>query len=254
MNMKKKVVWLSANVLGYELLKEAKKCLDIDISAIITLSDESETVMYDSIAKERWEEFSVPTFEIIHINNEKSLIEKINPDLIIMCGWRQIISDEILSIPKMGIVGFHPSLLPMGRGPAPLINSILEGFSESGLSMYYISNGIDDGDIIGQEKFQIMSDDYASDLYEKCITVGKKLISKYLIQLVNGNAPRIQQDKNKVTYFKKRGIMDNEIFLERDSPEVIYRKIRAFSKPYLGAFIRIEKKKIVIWKADLFPA
>jgi UDP-4-amino-4-deoxy-L-arabinose formyltransferase/UDP-glucuronic acid dehydrogenase (UDP-4-keto-hexauronic acid decarboxylating) len=77
------------------------------------------------------------------------------------------------------------------------------------------------------------------------------LIKKYLPLLATGKAPRIPQNEEEATYFKKRTLEDNEIRIETDSPDEIYRKIHAFSKPYNGAFIRLGNKKLIIWKAEL---
>ncbi|MBI5061531.1 MAG: hypothetical protein HZB67_04425 [Candidatus Aenigmarchaeota archaeon] len=109
------ILWLSANRFGYELLKEAVKITN-DVKAIITLSDDARTMMYDGISKEKWREFGIDVHEVSVLNEESTLIESFSPDLIVVCGWRQIISKEILSIPKHGVVGFHPTMLPKGRG------------------------------------------------------------------------------------------------------------------------------------------
>jgi len=142
-------------------------------------------------------------------------------------------------------------MLPFGRGGAPIINSILSGLKSSGVTMFYVDEGKDSGDIIGQEPFYISNNDYAEDVYNKMIDCGRILINKYLPLVALGNAPRLPQLEDKAEYFPPVSYKDNEIFLDRDDPEMIMRKIRAFSKPYLGAFIRVRDKKIVIWKADL---
>ena len=245
----KKVVWLSANKFGCELLKETIKIVDIE--AIITLKSGSSTVMYDSIPNEKWKEFGIDIYEIERINDEKDLIRRLSPDIVVMCGWRQIIDDEILNLPKEHFVGFHPTLLPKGRGPSPIINSIMEGYKESGLTFFHVSPGLDDGDIIGQEKFLIENNDHASDVYEKVIDVGKKLVRKYLPMLIDGTAPRTKQDESKATVFNKRTLKDNEIDLNNKSTEQIYRKIRALSKPYNGAYIKKDGKRIIIWRAEI---
>lgn len=246
-----RVVWLSANIFGFEVLKEAISLKNIEIIAIFTLGKDSPTTMYDGIETKMWYTFGLPVYEKKNINDCSQEIKNLNVDLIIMCGWRQIIHQELLNTPFKGIIGFHPTLLPLGRGPAPIINTILEGYPESGVTMYYISEGLDDGDIIGQESFIVGYDDYASDIYKKIIQSGKKLIINYLPMLVEGDAPRIQQNAVNATYLPKRTIMDNKINLYEDSIELIYRKIRAFSKPYTGAYIVKDNKKIIIWNAEI---
>ena len=164
-----KIIWLSANLFGLRLLEEAIK--HVDISAIITLSDTSKTVMYDGVNKRRWYKFGIDVHEIEDINKEIQLLKKLNPDFIIMCGWRQMITQEILKIPKSGIIiGFHPTMLPKGRGPAPIINTLLKGYKESGVTMFAVSDGLDNGDIIEQIPFDIKEEDafiaMAASLFE----------------------------------------------------------------------------------------
>lgn len=253
-----RIVWLSANRLGYELLE---KIFNLDgiwvehnslkVDAIVTLTEDSKTKMYDGIKDNTlWHEIGVPIYEIEDINDEGDLLKAIQPDLVVLCGWRQIISKEILEIPKLGFIGFHPTLLPVGRGHAPIINSILEGFEKSGVTLFHLSETLDDGDIIGQCGFSITKDDHAFDVYEKVIEAGKVLIQKCFPLLAEGNAPRTPQDELKATYFKKRTLEDNKINLE-DGLETAHRKIKAFSHPYLGAFVEKDGKKLIIWKAEL---
>jgi len=247
------VVWLSSNKFGYELLKNLVKFEDMKkhIKKIITLNDKTKTIMYDGIKKKKWYEFGIDVIEIDDINKEEKLIKKISPDLIIACGWRQLIKEDILNIPKNGIVGFHPTLLPIGRGPAPIINSILYNFKKSGVTMFYFSEGLDDGDIIGQEAFVVEKSDHAEEVYEKVIKSGKKLIIKYFPMLIKGIAPRIPQDSAKAIVFKKPDLQENKINLDEISLDFAYKKIRALSKPYNGAYIEKDGKKLILWRAEL---
>ena len=245
-----KIVWLSANLFGYELLKEAVKVKNANIVGIITHDEKSKMKVYDKIELKKWYEFNIPIFKLKDINSSLKIFKKLGPDIIIMAGWRQIINKNILNFPKKGFIGFHPTLLPKGRGSAPIINTIIEGYNNSGVTMYYVNDILDGGDIIAQKKFKVGEEDYSKDVYRKVIKSGKYLIKKYLPKLIFNNAPRIIQNKKKITYFKKRNLKDNEIDL-KDSAEKIYKKIRALSSPYDGAFVRLNKKKLIIWKAEL---
>jgi len=245
-----RIVWLSANKFGLELLKEATKFSN-EIVGIITLDDNAKTIMYDSVKISDWDIFNLPVICIKNINEDLALVATLKPDLIVMAGWRQILGEEFLNLPKEGVVGFHPTLLPKGRGPAPIINSIISGFKSSGITFFHIGKGLDDGDIIGQEHFEIDTNDYAMNVYDKCIMSGKKLIKIFLPLLAKNSAPRIKQDSSKATYFPKRTLSDNEIDLDTENMDDVYRKIRALSKPYKGAYLKVENKKLIIWKAEL---
>jgi len=247
-----RIAWLSSNIFGYELLKESLKLeLNFNIVAIITLSERATTVMYDAIKRRKWYEFGIPVYEIENINNEVDMLRNLHLDMIIMCGWRQVLKKEVLGVPKKGIINFHPTLLPKGRGSAPIINTILEGWKESGVTMYFVDEGIDRGDIIGQERFEVEEDNYVIDIYNKVVISGKKLVRKHLPLLVTGKSARIPQNDAEATYFKRRTLKDNEIDLDMDSIDIIYRKIRAFSKPYRGAYIRLGNKKLIIWNGEV---
>lgn len=245
-----KIIWISSNRLGFELLKEAIRT-GIKVSNIVTLSDASKVVMYDGIDKRKWPKLGPGVIEIEDINREAGMIRKLASDLIVVCGWRQVIGKEILKIPPKGIVGFHPTILPHGRGSAPIINTILKGEKESGLTMFYLKEGVDEGDIIAQEKFCIGRKDHASDVYNKLIKCGRKLIRNFLPAVIAGTAPRIPQTPSNVTVFRKPDLKDNRIDLENEPLETIYRKIKALSKPYRGAYIERDGKKLIIWNAEL---
>lgn len=246
-----KVIWLSANKFGHELLKEAVKIEGFDLRAIITLSDNSKTIIYDSVPKVKWNQFGVEVVEVEKLNDEKKTVRALSPDLIIMCGWRQIISKEILEMPSRGVIGFHPTLLPFGRGPAPIINTILQGVNLSGLTMFYVDEGLDSGDIIAQGSFPISEIDHADDVYKKIIKEGRKLIRQHLPSVINGKTSRIPQEGSKATLFEKPSKDFNKIDLRKENLEYIYRKIKALSKPYKGAYIERDGKRLILWRAEL---
>lgn len=245
----KKILFLSANELGYQVLKQ---CIETSVAEfhVLTLSKNSKVVMYDSIENKKWHDICSNVIEVESIRDQKAkdIIFKINPDLIIMCGWRQIVDKEILDVPKLGTIAFHPTPLPKGRGPAPIINSILEGWKRSAVTMFYPDLGTDTGDIIDQYFFNIEENDYAYDVYKKCINASTSLIKRNINDVLLGQAKRKPQNNKKATYLNKLTLKDNKIDYNC-SPEIAYRKIRAFSYPYLGAFFEIGDKKIIIDKA-----
>lgn len=250
--IKMNVLWLSANEFGFQLLQTARAIEGINVMGIITLSEDSKTVMYDKIFNEfeGWEDFGIPVYKVDDINYRSPLIKDLHPDLVIVAGWRQFINKEVLKIPRLGFIGFHPTLLPQGRGPAPIINTILEGKEISGVTLFHISEDLDAGDIIGQSKFLIFPNDHALEVYNSIIHNGKELLEMYLPMIAKGRAPRVKQDESKATYSPKRTVADNKITLE-ETPEEIDRKIRAFSKPYLGAYFNWKGKKLRIWRCEL---
>lgn len=240
------IAWLSANKFGYELFKVANKIFPIDY--IITLDEKSDTTMYDRIPTREWYKLGTITYQVKDINKSKDILEILKPDLIFVAGWRQKIDKELLD--KYKFIGFHPTLLPKGRGPAPIINSILTDFKDTGVTMFYLDNELDSGDIIDQQPFWIEDNDHAEDVYNRMIECGKSLIEENLRVLFYGVKRSKKQDGRKATYFKKPKVSDNKIDLN-DSLENIHKKIRALSHPYLGAYIERDGKKLIIWEAEL---
>ena len=251
MNTRPNVLFLSANMFGLELFKHAKKFADCNFY-VMTLTRDSKVVMYDSVDPSAWKNECSKVFEVSSIRSTRALqiIESLDLDVIFLCGWRQILNERILNTPRNGVVSFHPTPLPKGRGSAPIINSILEGWESSAVTMYYADSGIDSGDIIDQESFDISSSDYAIDVYKKCTSSGKKLIEKNIASIVKGDCRSRPQEESDATYLKKITPKDNQINLN-DSIEYNVRKVRAFSYPYLGAYIVNQGKKIIIDKARI---
>src|SRR5690554_4913604 len=100
-------------------------------------------------------------------NLSTELIVKTNPDYIFVAGWSELLNENILNASKKGVIGFHPSKLPLDRGRSVLAWQIEEGYTETALSMFYYTNFPDGGDIIAQEKIKIESNDYIKDILDK---------------------------------------------------------------------------------------
>ena len=178
-------------------------------------------------------------------------IKNISPDLIIVCGWQRLISQEIIDIPKLGAIGFHSSLLPKYRGRAPVNWAIMMGEKETGITMFYLTSEADSGDIIGQKSFKILLNDDCNTVYQKSAKAGSELIKKYLTQIENGISPRVHNPSKSYPSFPKRTPEDGLIDFNRSALDV-YNFIRALTKPYPGAYYFNENgDKVFVWKAEI---
>ena len=255
--MKFRIAFLTANYFGYTLLYYLLKNEFVKTNCevlLYTLHPESKTKMYDGIKtfyfRNLYNKYNnITKFYLIkHITYEKDK-EKFfenNLDLLIAAGWRQIIPKDILYYPKRNTIGFHPAPLPKGRGPAPLINTILLGWKKTAMSLYYLDEGIDSGDIIEQFEIDVSSNDYVFDLYKKMIKAGVLLLRKNIESILFDKVKAYKQQEENAYYFPKLSLKDNEIFKEDIvNIDKANRKIRAFSFPYKGAFIRINKDYIL---------
>jgi len=189
-------------------------------------------------------------FYFKNISESIKKIQNIKPDILFAVGISQIIPIEILSHIKLCSIGFHPTCLPKGRGRAPLAWLILEK-EKFGASTFFIMNeGVDDGSILVSERFYLNPKDDAEIAYEKMLIAEGKALERLLPKLHNYKSLAIEQDHNKANYFGKRSLDDGNINWHKNVEE-IECLIRATTKPHPGAFTFQEKKKIIIWKADV---
>lgn len=224
-----------------------------DIKAIVTLKTERHLQVsgyqsFDALA----DKFSKPIYKINHIRDRESyeLFHALNPDLIIVIGWSQLLGDDILSLPRLGTIGLHTTLLPRHRGRAPIPWAIIKGLGKSGNTLFYFTPGVDNGDIIGQEHFYITLSDTARSVYAKASRAGVDLVLKYLPQIKTGLAPRIRQDESIADHWLRRRPEDGLIDWNRSATD-IHNLIRGVSHPYPGAFSFIGGTKVFFWESNL---
>lgn len=175
-------------------------------------------------------------------------IRQLRPDLIYEVGWSQLLPPELLTIPALGTVGMHCSLLPKHRGRAPIPWSIIHGLTRSGMTLFYLTGDADRGDIVGQEAFAIGPHDTAADVYGKAVVAAVTLIGRYHPQLAGGVAPRIRQDPARSDYWPKRTPQDGLIDWEMSTAR-LYDWVRALTHPFPGAFTFWGDRKLLVWQA-----
>lgn len=172
------------------------------------------------------------------------------PDLLLVLGWYYIIPHEARESVPLGCAGIHASLLPKYRGGAPIPWAIINGEITTGVTLFYMGDGIDDGDIIAQKDFAIEDADNCVTAYEKATQSSIQILREYLPLIATGTAPRTPQDHSQATYFPLRKPEDGLIDWSW-SAKRIHNFIRAQTRPYPGAFTYIQGKKVVIWDADI---
>ncbi len=196
------------------------------------------------------EDFNLPNLSTRDINNEESFnwIKNLMPDVIYCFGWSNIIKEPLLNLPEKGIIGFHPSLLPLNRGRHPLIWAKVLGLKESGTTFFEMDKNADSGPIISQEKFLIEEQDTAKDLYKKIIANGKKQVEKFTLQLEHNKEKKVLQPKNS-NYWRKRNYKDGEINFSMATQKIV-NIVRALTSPYPGATFSFKGEKIIIWSIE----
>ncbi len=207
----------------------------------------SDMVDFDDLANR----YQIKHVKVHNINDESNIriLQQIKPDLILVFGWSQLLKKPILDISRLGVIGTHPTELPKYRGRAPLSWSILKGLKKSALSFFFIEEGVDNGDIVAQQTFEISKNDDVSSLYEKMTSLGKIMSLELLHQLQTDTIKRIKQNPEQfVENWPERTPQDGKINWNLPA-KLIYDLIRATTHPYPGAFTFFKNKKIIIWKA-----
>ena len=143
---------------------------------------------------------NIPVFQPEKVRKETDEILKCNPDIIITCAYGQIIPSVLLDTPKYKAVNVHASLLPKLRGGSPLHRCIIDGYSETGVTIMYVAPGMDDGDIITQKSIKIEDTDNVGTIHDKLSILGRDLLLETLPSIFNGTNGRTRQDENEVTF------------------------------------------------------
>ena len=183
------------------------------------------------------------------VRNEYDEILKLDPEMIITCAYGQIIPSEILNYPKYGCINVHASLLPKYRGGAPIHRSIINGDKETGITIMYMDEGMDTGDIISKREVVIEEYDNLETLSDKLSICGRDLLLDTIPDIVEGKNNRIKQDDKLVSYAYNITPEDEIIDFNKSSEE-IYNLIRGLC-PSIGAYFLLDGERFKVYKAKI---
>lgn len=175
-------------------------------------------------------------------------IREINPDLIIVVAYGKIIPKSIIDIPKYGIINVHSSLLPKYRGASPIHSAILNGDGETGVSIMYIEEELDSGDVILQEKCEISDEDTLGSLHDRLKILGAEALGKVINLIEAGKVTATPQEHEKATFVKPISKEEGKIDWSK-SKEEIYNKIRGLN-PFPGAYTSFNDEIIKVYKVE----
>lgn len=189
-------------------------------------------------------EIPYKAFKKINDNENKDFLKKYDLDIIFAVGFSQLLDNEILEIPKLGTIGFHPTKLPEGRGRAALAWLILEN-KNGAASFFLMKEGMDDGPIFKQKEFHVNDKDDAQTIENKTLTAIEMALDEWLPELQKGIWNPIPQAEYNATYYGKRNPEDGIIDWHKSASE-INALIRASTTPNPKAFSFFKKDKIEI--------
>ncbi|HSV63329.1 MAG TPA: methionyl-tRNA formyltransferase [Chthoniobacterales bacterium] len=180
---------------------------------------------------------NLPILQPKRIKNEVSEIRSLNPEVIVVMAYGQILPRPVLEIPRIACLNLHASLLPRHRGAAPIQAAIVAGDRETGITVMYMDEGLDTGDMLLQKRIEMAPRETGGSLHERLAEVAPAALKEALIQLENGTASRSPQDSTAATYAPKLNREDGRVDW-MEPADLIERKVRAFN-PWPGAFTLI---------------
>lgn len=224
----------------------------IDVAGVLGLSERksanvSDYARLDDIAAAHGVEYR--DFDNV---NEPGVVEALRqwqPDLFFVVGLSQLVKPAVMSLARLGCVGFHPTALPRGRGRAPVAWLTYDG-TPGAASFFLIDDGVDSGPLFVQEPFPVSGEATASEVIESVRAAMVRALDRWLPQLRAGEFAPLPQDEAQASYFGRRSPEDGLIDWRAPAAE-IHRLVRAAGRPYPGAYTYAGDAKVVVWRSEV---
>lgn len=206
-------------------------------------------VLTASPVKDAAVKHDIPVFQPEKLSEAYEEIFSYEADLIVTAAYGQLLPNELLEHPAYGSINVHASLLPELRGGAPIHYAILQGKAETGITIMYMVEKLDAGNIISQGKLPILDDDHVGTLHEKLAVIGAELLLETLPDIFNRTNASVVQDESKATFAGNITREQEEIDWNQ-SNEVVYNQIRGLH-PWPVAYSSLDEERMKIWWARL---
>ena len=193
------------------------------------------------------EQYNIPTFQPVKIRKEYDFLKELNPDVIVTIAYGQIVSQEVLDIPKYGCLNLHGSILPKYRGASPIQAALINNESVSGMTLMQMIYKMDAGKMYDKELVKISEDDNCTSIFTKMGEAAKTLILRALPLYIDGKLEGVEQDEDIATYCKMISSEQEKIDFSMQG-ETIVGWIRALSD-HPGAYLFLDDLKVKIFKA-----
>ena len=190
-------------------------------------------------------EYNIPVFQPEKVKLDYEEIVLARPDIIITCAYGQIIPKVLLDLPRLGCINVHASLLPYLRGGAPLHHAIIDGYKETGVTIMYMDEAMDTGDIISSVTYPLKDNDTVGTVHDNLMEMGANLLMETLPSIIKGTNKRIKQDNSKATYAYNISRSDEHLDFS-GSGVLVERKVRGLNPwPLANTLFDDEEIKII---------
>jgi methionyl-tRNA formyltransferase len=256
-----RIVFIGAGEIGVPTLQVLLRSSEHQLTGVVTQPDKpvgrAQRIEPTPI-KRASAGSKVPILQPARIKDRQAIedIRALQPDAIVVMAYGQILPPEVLEVPRVACLNLHASLLPRWRGAAPIQAAIAAGDHETGITVMYMAEGLDTGDILLRRSINILPADTGGSLHDRLAQIAPEASLDALQMLAKGSAPRFPQDNARATYAPKL-TRDNGKIDWSEPAEIIERKIRAFN-PWPGAFAFVTDKsgralKLKIFDAEIVP-
>lgn len=243
-----KIVFMGTPLFSVPILEALIE--NYNVIAVVTQPDRiSNNKVLEPAIKKIAESHNIKVLQPVKIRREYQEILDLNPDMIITCAYGQIIPKELLDFPRYGAINIHASLLPKLRGGAPIHHAIIDGYDKTGITIMYMNEKMDEGDIILQSSTSISLDDTTETLHDRLSIMGRDLILDAIPKIVSGNINRIKQNEKDATYGYNISREDEKIDFNKTRYE-IFNQIRGLNS-YPGAYTIFNNKILKVWKSEI---
>lgn len=249
-----RIGWIGFHVEGVLALRALLQ-LEAPVVGVITLPPTAALRMsgvadHASLCRQ----FGVPVYEVDDINSPRGhdVLRRMDLDLAFVIGWTQLVRPAARGLVRGGMIGAHASLLPHGRGRAPVNWALIRGERSTGNTLFWLDDAVDGGDVIDQVPIPIGPYDTCSSLYARVAESNRRMILRVLPRLLSGQRPGTPQPAAPEPPLPRRRPADGRLDFSRSAGEV-YDFVRALTRPYPGAFSSIDGTRWTVWQAALVP-
>ena len=245
-----KLIVLGYHDIGYVCLKELLDA-GADVRLVVTHADSpNETIWFRSVRKLA-RESGIPLLEPPDVNAPGVVeeVRRIAPDIIFSFYFRQMVTQKLLDIPRVGAFNLHGSLLPRYRGRCPVNWVLVHGETETGVTLHRMELKPDRGAIVAQARVPIEFSDSARTLFDRMTAAAAALMRETWPLMLQGGFRETPQDQRLASYFGGRSRKDGLIHWARPAVE-IYNLVRAVTHPYPGAFTPLGERTLLVWWAE----
>ena len=257
-----RIVCIGTGEIGVPVLRSLLQSADHELVGVVTQPDKPagrEQRIEAPPIKAALAGNALPIFQPARIKREAAVAEirALAPDVIVVMAYGQILPRSVIEIPRVACLNLHASLLPRHRGAAPIQAAIVAGDRQSGITVMYMDEGLDTGDILLKSRLEVAQDETGGSLHDRLAQIAPAALDEALTHLRKGDAPRIPQDSSVATYAPKLERENGRIDWT-ESAALIERKIRAFN-PWPGAFTLVRSeagrdRKLKIFSAKVVAA